>query len=453
MDVRELELLANIDAGVLGQRIRAARIRAGMTQAELADVDATPAYLSRIEGGQRRPAPDLLDKLAERLGTESRELLEGVSRDQKNEWAVGLDHAELELLSGNADAALHGIQTLLDAGIDDAELASRAARLHALALESLGRLDEAIEEMERLADRSPGDAWWIKVMTALCRCYREAGDVNRAVEVGERALNWVDDLGLGGLEEAVALTLTLAAAFFERGDAHSALRVCHRALDEADRIGSVIGRAGAYWNASVIASRRGDTDSAMALARKALALMELGQDNRNLARLRTQLGILYLRLDPPAPDEALDALRTADRELASTGASVIDVASNHLAQARAELLQGDTAGALDRACDVQAQSQGVAPLIEAEALALLGQLAYGAGDSARARTCYDDAVRILAAIDADGASAHLWFELGSLLAEAGAAEEAGDAYRRAAVSAGVRPLWRSRSAVDSGHKR
>ena len=60
--------LTAIDPAVLGARIKAARVAAGLTQPELAGPDASVAYLSRIESGQRRAGTDLLQTLAARLG-------------------------------------------------------------------------------------------------------------------------------------------------------------------------------------------------------------------------------------------------------------------------------------------------------------------------------------------------------------------------------------------------
>ena len=59
--------LTALDPAVLGARIKAARIAAGLTQPELAGPDASTGFLSRIESGQRRPSVELLDTLAARL--------------------------------------------------------------------------------------------------------------------------------------------------------------------------------------------------------------------------------------------------------------------------------------------------------------------------------------------------------------------------------------------------
>src|SRR5947208_6259531 len=55
VNTRVREFVATIDPVVLGERMRLARIRAGLTQSQVAGEDVSTAYISRIEAGQRRP--------------------------------------------------------------------------------------------------------------------------------------------------------------------------------------------------------------------------------------------------------------------------------------------------------------------------------------------------------------------------------------------------------------
>ena len=89
--------------------------------------------------------------------------------------------------------------------------------------------------------------------------------------------------------------MTLAAAYFEHGDVQYAVRLCRRAGGTADRAGSPKARASAYWDASVFESERGDLRTAVGLAGRALAMLGEGDDARNLARLRSQLGVMQLQ--------------------------------------------------------------------------------------------------------------------------------------------------------------
>ena len=218
-----IELTKTVDAGALGARLRSARLRAGLTQSQLAGSDLSTAYVSRIEAGQRRPDPALLEAMAARLDVPVEELLVGAPPDRVAELRVALDLAQLSLAGGDAAQARDAVDAVL-AELDEVggllpDLRQQAADTRAFALEAIGDLDAAILALEERADAGPFDLAWLEAMTALSRCYRESGDLVAAIEVGDRAAGYIAKHELGGLSEAVALTLTVAAAHFERGDA------------------------------------------------------------------------------------------------------------------------------------------------------------------------------------------------------------------------------------------
>ena len=185
----------------------------------------------------------------------------------------------------------------------------------------------------------------------------------------------LEELELGGLDEAIRLSLTVAAAYYEQGDADYAARLCQRAIDRAEAIASPVAKAMAYWNSSAIESMRGNASTALPMTRRALAVIEATDDARNIARLRTQLGILQLLLDPPQPREALEVLTRAAEELALTDAGPADLADNRLAQARARFLLGDVECARRQATEIGTAVRSNMPLLAADSFALLGQIA------------------------------------------------------------------------------
>jgi tetratricopeptide (TPR) repeat protein len=439
VDAQIAELSRTVDPAVLGSRLRAARVAAGLTQAEVAAGVASTAYISRIEAGQRRPELGLLGRLAERLHTSTEELVTGLTRNRSAELQLSLDYAELALASGNAADALAGVRTVMAdlTGSTDQALRRSARHLLAAALEGAGDTDEAILLLEELVAEDPHDLTWLKSLTTLSRLYRDAGDFSRAIDVGERASVAIQQSGLEITGEAVQLSLTVAAAYYERGDANHAARVCQRTLRLATELGSPLALASAYWNASVIESRRGRAEIALPLAKKALHYFEAGEDARNLARLRSQVGIIQLRLDPPQPGEATATLRQAAQELELSSATPIDRADNDLALARAHHLLGDADEARRLADLGLGHAEGVAPLLVAEAHLIRGQIATGAGDLDDAREEYRTAIRVLSAAGADRRAGELWFELASLLDDLDAHDEAREAYRSAAATAGL----------------
>lgn len=112
MEDRLRRVAKSIDPAVLGPRIRAARLAVGKTQGQVADGRASAAYLSRIEAGQRRPDPDLLEHLAARVGASVEALLTGASADRRDFLRLEVDYAELSLASGAAREALDRVSAV-----------------------------------------------------------------------------------------------------------------------------------------------------------------------------------------------------------------------------------------------------------------------------------------------------------------------------------------------------
>jgi transcriptional regulator with XRE-family HTH domain len=440
MDSRDADLLKDIDPIELGQRIRALRIAKGWTQTDLAEGDISVGYVSRIESGQRRPNAAVLDDLAARLGVPTDHLLRGVSAREFDEIKLTLDFAELSLESGESIEAESRAREALERAsrTSQDELVLRARYLLARALEGQGSLDEAIIELEPLVAGRSGGLLRVKAAIALCRCFRESGDMNKAIEVGERVLDQLTGTPLDSADEAVQMAVTLAAAYYEHGDAGQAVRTCRKAVIKAETLTSPTARASAYWNASMMEAFQGSVADAVPLAERALALLSEGQDSRNLARLRTQLGSMQLRLDPPEVSEAQLNLEQAARELEWSSAGSVDIARNDLALARAHFLEGNTDKAREMSSFVHLTVREQAPLIAADAKSLEGQAAAQAGRAIDAANAYREAVLILTGVGADREAAQLWFELASLLEDIGDFDSARDAYRSAAASAGLR---------------
>lgn len=450
MDVRDADLLKELDPSELGQRIRAARVAKGWTQTQLAGSDISVGYVSRIESGQRRPNSQTLDDLAARLGVPTEHLLRGVTAREYDEIKLTLDFAELSLETGQHLEA----ETQARDAVDRAKVASqdelvfRGRFIIARALEGQGSIDDAILELEPLVSSRQGGVLRIKAAIALCRCYRESGDFGQSIEVGERVLNQLANSPLDASDESVQMAVTLAAAYFFRGDTGQAVRICRKAIAKAEGIASPAARAAAYWNASVFESERGSVSNAVAMAERALALMAEGQDARNLARLRTQLGIMQLELDPPDVAEAQQHLEKAAEELPWCSANPMEITTNDLARARAFMLEGE----LDRAEEMCRQTFDVAtsdaPSTAAHARALLGQILEARGDIEGAKSAYRQSVYFLTSAGADQDAAQLWFELADLLEDVGDLDAARQAYRSAAASAGLRSRTRSRVSVS-----
>jgi tetratricopeptide (TPR) repeat protein len=408
------------------------------------------AYLSRIEAGQRRPEFGLLTRMAERIGVPLADLLTDPVDHDMQRVRVALDHAELQLVSGDASAALASLTPILEeiASRGLATLAPSAAFVRARALEGVGDYNEAIIVLEDLTAEPTGDLLWLRSAMALCRCYRLAGDTAASIEFGERASAAVAELGLEGSTEAIQLSVVVAWAYATIGDNDRALRMCLRALETADRHGSsAVARGSAYWNASIIQSRRGKVEAAADLSRKALAIFEEADDLRNLAALRSEVADLHLSMDPPEPIAALELLDRAEREMEWSAGAVSARSSLLVTRARAHLVAGDTVAAAAALRRAEEGLPSADVVVRAYAASLAGQIAAAESRFDDAVAIYGEAVRLLSELGADQRVGRLWYELGDLLADAGDSHGAVAAFRRGAVASGAlsanrRPLAR-----------
>ncbi len=440
MDAVDSVLLQAIDLRVLGDRLRAARLARGWTQTDLAGDLVSVGYVSRLESGQRRPNTAVLEGLASRLDIAIDELLRGPTAREQDEVKLSLDYAELALETGDVIEAEMRARDARDRAetIAHHALQQRAHYLVGRVLERQGSLDDAILEFEPLVESAAGSPIGLQAAIALSRCYRESGDFGLAIEAGERVLNALVGTPLESADEAVQLAVTIAAAYYDRGDTGQAVRICRKAIDRADQSGSSQARAAAYWNASIMEKEQGRVQYAVPLAERALALLSEGQDGRNLARLRIALADMQLELDPPEVAAAESNLIRADEELRLSSGGAIDLARNLLSRSRARLLGGDPSTAGQLALQVFTEMVDTSPDLAADCRAVEGQAKAAMGDLAGATEAYRSAVMLLSGIGADRSAAQLWFELAGLLEDVGDFETARTAYRSAAASTGLR---------------
>ena len=429
--------LTRLDPAVLGARIKAARVAAGLTQPELAGTNASVAYLSRIESGQRRPSTELLQSLAAKLGVTLEFLVHGDGWQDASRLELQLDHAELSLAGGEGTTALAlareamaspGLQAVRGGLI-------RARYIEAVALNRLGD-PAAVPAFQALLDDAGDQSIRLKAATSLCYIWREAGQFERAIALGQAQLATLDDSALA-TEEGIRLAVTLAYALFTSGRTEEAADLCDRAISESERLNSPVARASAYWNASYFRAESGDVSGALPLAKRALHLIENTERTRDIGSLRTQLSAIMLRSDPPLLEDAREQLRLAELELEWSQASPGLRAQNHLVNAQASLMDGDTITARERALEVAEAYVTERPLIAVEALVLLGQISWADGEREDAKDWYRRAITVLTGMGADREAAQVWFEIGTLAAQAGLVAESADAFQRAAASAGL----------------
>lgn len=452
----------------IGDRVRDLRLSKRLSQAELAGRELSNSYISLIESGKRRPTPDVVRLLADRLGCTPEFLLDGIEPGQHAHLQVRLRHAELALQAGDLPTAIEKFGQIGSDG-DDPELVRRARWGSAHALETDGRLEAAIavlEELREEAEQEPASRPWLPVCVALCRCYSAVGDLSRAVELGEQALARLDQLELTATAEAAELGAVMIFACYSREDIARSREIGQQ-LAAAGAFGDSAS-GGTYQEASLRALREGATGDALYLADRALEARAHEHESRARARLRvtyarTMLSSISRRPLSPVGDGFTDGVVAAgvldeptradvDEALASLRAAApmfdgAEVLSCQIDIAQAMVLLGKSEEAAETA-ELAAQELG--RLTDPEVATEINRARMVVAQARLADGEHTEALRVLRTVGdqltmmpASRAVARTWRRLGDLLGSAGDDAAMTDAYQRALECTGVRPIVRT----------
>jgi tetratricopeptide (TPR) repeat protein len=287
----------------LGVRLRTARTKANLTQAQLAAGRYTTAYVSALENGLVKPSMAALAFFAERLQLPVERLL----ADEGHVW-TRLE-ADLRLAAGDWQEAVDAFSTLLEAGPPDR---TRADLLAGLA-EALGRLERgeeavrAASEAEALfrAQGRPVDAARVRYWEASGLYIMEQGD--QAAVLLQRIL---DEIAAGLPAEpdlAIRALIALAVVASRDDTPERALGYLEQARS---RIGDLDDRKYAVFLFSLALNYReiGDFEAAISTGTQSLARFRSAEAEFEAASVENELALVYL---------ALGSLDTARSHLAS----------------------------------------------------------------------------------------------------------------------------------------
>ncbi|GAA3789050.1 hypothetical protein GCM10022226_04650 [Sphaerisporangium flaviroseum] len=429
--------------GTIGDRVRGLRLSRRMSQAQLAGPDLSDSYVSLIESGKRTPTPVVARLLAERLGCTTEFLLHGIEPRQRIDTELGLRHAELELYHGDPAIAADRFGDIVKAaGEDNALLAAHARLGRARALEAQGKIGRAVEAYERLrreAAAHPERLADVPLMAALCRCYQRAGDVMRARDLGNKALEQVTELSLFHGEVAVDLAAALA-------DAEIGLSYVEQVLDmtgvpvPADRTTEIL----SLWQASISAAEGEDSALAVRFADDALSA---GRPARIAAQM-ARVAMRWAEISAARSDSLgqVDEMVSSATEVFSTlPAASGEHARSLVVLARVRLTSGDAHSAEDLATKALELLAGESEVIAASAHLVLAEvgLARSDGSDGLFIPSLERAGALLSTAPPGGTIrdreiAGTWRELGDLWGKAGNRDRQTGAYRRALEAVGVR---------------
>jgi tetratricopeptide (TPR) repeat protein len=339
------------DPAAVGRRLRDARERAGLSQRQLSFEGCSPAYISRIEAGERIPSLQLLREMGRRLGVSEDWLATGLDRDVLSEDRTLLD-AEIALRFNEIDVAEELYAKALEAAATNAERARALAGMGQIAFER-GDPRRAVENLEQaLALSGTEAADQPSLADTLGRAYATLDDVEPAIRLFRQSLERANERK--NSPEAVRFGVLLANAYIDKGEFEEADTVLKRTVEQADNARDPLFRARIYWSLSRFHALQNEPGLAARHARKALELLELTEHTTYAARAHHLLA--HVELDR---GEAAEALRLLDR-----GLPLVEESGNKVEQALFQLEKARALVKLGRSAEATRIAQDSAELLE-----------------------------------------------------------------------------------------
>jgi tetratricopeptide (TPR) repeat protein len=406
------------DPAAVGRRLREARERAGISQRQLSFEGCSPAYISRIEAGERIPSLQLLREMGRRLGVSEDFLATGLEREAGGEDRMLLD-AEVSLRLGDLDDAERAYREVLDKA-ETTALQSRAlAGVGQIAFER-GNARKAVEHLEEALRLSGLDAADQPALAdTLGRAYATLGDSQPAIRIFRQSLRAADERN--DAVEVVRFGVLLANAYIDSNELGDAEELLERTVESAPNAADPIFRARIFWSQSRLYAKREDPTTAARYARKALELLELTEHTHYAARAHHLLA--HVELDRGRAEEALRLLDKGLPLVESTG-NALDTALFRLEKARALVELGRTDEAKTLASESTALLESVAaPYDAGRGYTILGEIYQGLGDSEQALAFFEKAAEMLEGA-ADRYLVEVYGKLAALHEEEGRPDEA-----------------------------
>ncbi|HEU4450575.1 MAG TPA: tetratricopeptide repeat protein [Gaiellaceae bacterium] len=377
------------DPRAVGRRLRGAREKAGLSQRQLAFPGCSPAYISRIESGDRIPSLQLLRELGRRLGVTEDWLATG-SEDGRTDTGGAFLEAEVALRLDDLDHAEGLYGEILAAGGPDV---TRARALEGLGQVAYRRGDPrgAVERFEEaLALYGTPEPEHPDLADSLGRAYAMIGELESAIAVFERCLQAAergDDL-----LRRMQFMVLLGHALIDSGNFGRAEELLGQALALGKDSHNPSVRAHLYWTQSRLHAERNEPEPAARYARRALEVLRLTEDAYRTARAHQLLA--HIELDRERPEEALRVLEEGWPLLEGNG-NPVERAQYRLEEARALVKLGRTEEAAALAMEISGVISQAHPEDAARSYSLLGDVYEELGDRARALELYELAGELL----------------------------------------------------------
>jgi tetratricopeptide (TPR) repeat protein len=408
----------------VGERLRTARVRAGLSQRQLAFPGCSPAYISRIESGDRIPSLQLLRELGRRLGVTEDFLATG-TEPIADRGALLLE-AEVALRLGDL-AQAEQIYTEASAhATDDVTRADALTGLGQVAFRN-GNPRLALQRFEEaLRLHGTDESHHPDLADSMGRAYAMVGELESAIAVFERCLEEAEVRNDSLL--ALQFSVLLAHALIDAGNLGRADELLGHALATGKASQSPSVRAQLYWSQSRLHEEKNDPETAARYARRALELLLLTEDTYRTARAHQLLA--YIELSRGNGEHALELLEEGWPLIEQSG-NKLERAQYRLEEARAlaKLGRGEEAGAL--AMQISGLISDAAPEDAARSYTVLGSVYEELGETSRAREVYELAAELLEPRNPNRYLVEVYSKLADLAEAEGRKEEAYEYMKKA----------------------
>jgi tetratricopeptide (TPR) repeat protein len=375
------------DPRAVGERLRAARERAGLSQRQLSFPGCSPAYISRIESGDRIPSLQILREIGRRLDVSEDYLASGVG-----ESGPGVDRTEAEvaLRLGHLEIARELYAEALARATSEGNRAAALEGLGQVAFR-MGEPQRAITHFEEALSLYGSPEWkYPDLADSLGRSYAMVGELESAIALFQRCLE--DAERREDLVESIQFALLLANCLIDTGSFGRAEELLGRALALGrDSVNPSV-RAHLFWSQSRLHAERDDHQAAAKYARRALEVLLLTEDTYRIARAHQLLA--HIELDRGRADEALRIVQEGWPLLEGTG-NVVERAQYRLEEARALAKLGQREEAAALAMQISGLIAQAHPEDAARSYSVLAGVFEDLGDSSRARELYELAADML----------------------------------------------------------
>jgi tetratricopeptide (TPR) repeat protein len=280
----------------LGERVREARVTAGMSQAQLGAPYFTRAHVSAIELGKIRPAMRSLEHMAKKLDRPASYFLD----DADVERSRGERELEINSIAGlltfaSAPEALRRAEKLLDAGNLSVREICRLRLFAGSALNLLHRGSEAIKILtvaQRLAGELGNEPLARATDYQLGVATRVAGNPRGAREILEGLLRRIDNAKAPDQLLRLRVLITLGGSAQDLGEPQAATTYYQQALEWSSEIGDLARIAFIHQGLGNAYRAIGDHEAAAGHYHRALASAELGRDLVAVLIMRNALAVI-----------------------------------------------------------------------------------------------------------------------------------------------------------------